>query len=123
MIRHPNGSKKALNVPSRHLLPETSNPLFLNIPNLPLLTFFGQNSLIIMCTHLNFYVMYFAIRITDAIAACFGNVSRPVWVVCMLVLTMFLEIPVILLVRICFPFVLGRARAQWRVSAKTIQKK
>lgn len=96
--------------------------LFLNIPNLPLLTFFGQNSLIIMCTHLNFYVMYFAIRITDAIAACFGNVSRPVWVVCMLVLTMFLEIPVILLVRICFPFVLGRARAQWRVSAKAIQK-
>ena len=92
--------------------------VYMKLPNIPLLTFYGQNSLIIMCTHLNFYVMYLAIRITDIIAAPFTDFWHPLWIVCMLVITMLLEIPVILLIRVCFPFVLGRARAHRAVSLK-----
>lgn len=82
------------------------------LPNIPVLTFFGQNSLIIMCTHLNFYVMYLAIRVTEL----FAGMSRPLYVVCVFVITMLLEIMVILIIRMFFPFVLGRARAHREVS-------
>lgn len=78
------------------------------IPNIAPITFFGQNSLIIMSTHLNFYVMYVAMRFADVIA---GGWSRTVWTLLMFLLTFLLEIPVILLIRMFFPFVLGRARA------------
>ncbi len=83
------------------------------IPNIAPLTFFGQNSLIIMSTHLNFYVMYAAMKLTDIIA---GGCSRMVWTLLMFALTFLLEIPVILLIRMFFPFVLGRARAHREVS-------
>lgn len=90
----------------------------MNLPNIPLLTFYGQNSLIIMCTHLNFYVMYLAILITDVIAAPFAGNLHLFWVVCMFVITMLLEIPLILLIRMFFPFVLGRARVHREVCKK-----
>ncbi len=85
--------------------------LCLIIPNFPILTFFGQNSLIIMCTHLNFYVMYLAIRITDFLVLPFGNIPILFRTMVMFLLTMLIEIPVILVIRIFLPFVLGRARA------------
>lgn len=85
------------------------------LPNIAPLTFFGQNSLIIMSTHLNFYVMYVAMRLTDVIA---GGCNRTVWTILMLFMTFLLEIPVILLIRMFFPFVLGRARAHREVAEK-----
>lgn len=79
-----------------------------NLPNIALLTYFGQNSLIIMCTHLSGYVLYLG-QLSGIYLALFlpGN-DMLVIIVSSIVLTMLYEIPFIMIIRIFFPFVLGK---------------
>ncbi len=78
------------------------------LPNIPILTFLGQNSLIIMCTHLNFYILHIGMVLCRKLFAVLSITGRIPYVAGSLICAMLLSIPVILLIRICFPFVLGR---------------
>jgi len=82
--------------------------LCMSIPNIPLLTFYGQNSLIIMCTHLNFYVMLFSMRFYEFLFPGVSGTNVTMYAVFSLVGTFVLSIAVILIIKIFFPFVLGR---------------
>ena len=79
-----------------------------SIPNIPLITFYGQNSLIVMCTHLNFYVLNAGMVIGRDVFVPLPGPDGLQFMISSIVCTMLLEIPVILLIRIFFPFVLGR---------------
>lgn len=79
-----------------------------SIPNIPLITFYGQNSLTIMCTHLNFFVMNAGMIIGRDVFEPLPGPDGLQLMVSAIICTMLLEIPVILIVRIFFPFVLGR---------------
>lgn len=85
--------------------------LCMNIPNIPLLTFWGQNSLIIMCTHMNFYVMYFSMLFNLFLVPRLPGANDTTYAVLSMIGTFVLSIPVILVIRVCFPFVLGK---KWR---------
>lgn len=83
-----------------------------NIPCIPLLAYYGQNSLIIMCTHLNFQVLYVALVLGQFVAARLpGNYVRW-WCLSSMVLVVILQIPVTILIKVCFPFMLGGRRIQ-----------
>ena len=79
-----------------------------SISNIPLITFYGQNSLIVMCTHLNFYVLNAGMVIGRDVFVPLPGPDGLQFMISSIVCTMLLEIPVILLIRIFFPFVLGR---------------
>ena len=79
-----------------------------SIPNIPLVTFYGQNSLVIMCTHLNFYVLNAGMIIGRDVFEPLPGPDGLQLMVSAIICTMLLEIPVVLIVRIFFPFVLGR---------------
>ena len=85
--------------------------LCMSIPNIPLLTFWGQNSLIIMCTHMNFYVMYFSMLFNLFLVPRLPGANDTTYAVLSMIGTFVLSIPVILVIRVCFPFVLGK---KWR---------
>lgn len=78
------------------------------LPNIPILTFLGQNSLIIMCTHLNFYILHIGMVLCRNLLSVLSVTGRIPYVAGSLICAMILSIPVILFIRICFPFVLGR---------------
>ncbi len=94
--------------------------LCMSIPNIPLLTFYGQNSLIIMCTHMNFYVMYFSMLFNLFLVPRLPGASDIMYAVFSLVGTFVLSIPIILIIRMFFPFVLGRNKV---LSGKTEEKR
>lgn len=79
-----------------------------SIPNIPLVTFYGQNSLIVMCTHLNFYVMNTGMIMGRDIFVPLPGPDGLQFMLSSIICTMLLEIPVVLIIRIFFPFVLGR---------------
>ncbi len=80
----------------------------MSIPNIPLITFFGQNSLIIMCTHMNFYIMLLGMRISELIIALISGSGSITYAILSLAGTLLLSIPVIIVIRVFFPFVLGK---------------
>lgn len=84
--------------------------LCMSIPNIPPLTFLGQNSLIIMCTHLNFYVLLISMRLYQFLVPGVSGTNDIVYTVFSLVGTFVLSIPVILIIRMLFPFILGRKK-------------
>lgn len=79
-----------------------------SLPNIPLLSYYGQNSLIIMCTHLNFYVLYLAIEIEELIALYITGYPSTLHCLVSMLLVMILEIPAIIFIKIFFPFALGK---------------
>ena len=83
-----------------------------NLPNIALLTFFGQNSLIIMCTHLSFYILYIGQLSSFYLAGFLPGDDISVIAILSIILTMFYEIFVILIIRIFFPFVLGKKNSK-----------
>ena len=82
--------------------------LCMSIPNIPLLTFWGQNSLIIMCTHMNFYVMYFSMLFNLFLVPRLPGASDTMYAVFSLAGTFVLSIAVIVVIRVFFPFTLGK---------------
>ena len=79
-----------------------------SIPNIPIITFYGQNSLIIMCTHLNFYILYAGMVVSRLLLAPLPESGKIAYAICSIACAMILMIPLILIIRIFFPFVLGR---------------
>lgn len=79
-----------------------------SIPNVPLITFYGQNSLIVMCTHLNFYVLNTGMIMGRDFFVPLPGPDGLQFIISSIICTMLLEIPVILIIRILFPFVIGR---------------
>lgn len=79
-----------------------------SLSKLKVLCFFGKNSLIIMCTHLHFYIMYLAIKLLELIPVVSG--LPYVELIAVVVLTLVFEIPVIYIVNRFFPFVLGKRK-------------
>lgn len=79
-----------------------------NLPNITWLTYFGQNSLIVMCTHLSGYILYLGQLSAIYLALFLPGSDMLVIIISSIVFTMLYEIPVILIIRIFFPFVLGR---------------
>jgi len=86
--------------------------LCMSLPNIPLLTFYGQNSLIIMSTHMNFYVMYFSMLFNLFLIPRLPGANDTTYAIFSIVGTLLLSIPVILVIRIFFPFVLGQTKKQ-----------
>jgi len=84
--------------------------LCMSIPNIPLLTFYGQNSLIIMCTHMNFYVMYFSMLFNLFLVPRLPGATDSMYAIFSLIGTFALSIVVIIIIRAFFPFVLGKHR-------------
>ncbi|MBQ7766074.1 MAG: acyltransferase [Lachnospiraceae bacterium] len=79
-----------------------------SIPNVPLITFYGQNSLIVMCTHLNFYIMNTGMIIGRDVFVPLPGPDGLQFMVGSIVCTMLLEIPVILFIRMFLPFIIGQ---------------
>ncbi len=83
-----------------------------NIKNIPIITFFGQNSLIIMSTHLNYYVLYCGYLLYKKInpPMIFGETFAVNFY--SVLLTMIMEIFIIVIINCFFPFVLGKRRRE-----------
>lgn len=79
-----------------------------NSVNIPPLTFFGRNSLILLCTHMNFYVLYMGticyMALPDIILINELFTSN----LLTLLFTLLLEVPVILFINTFTPFMLGQ---------------
>lgn len=81
-----------------------------SLSHLKVLCYLGRNSLIIMCTHLHFYVMYLAIKLLELIPAVY---KMPyVGLIAVVALTLVFEIPVIYVINRFFPFVLGKRKVK-----------
>lgn len=81
-----------------------------SIPNIPVLSYFGQNSLIIMCTHLNFYILFIALFICQFVAAHLPGNYDVLWCLLSMICAMCLEIAVIMIIKIYLPFMLGKSQ-------------
>jgi len=83
-----------------------------NIPNIPLLSYYGQNSLIIMCTHVNFYILYVGLVLGQYFAAYMPGNYAVLWCLSSITCGMLLEIPLIFIIKTFFPFVLGKKKTK-----------
>ncbi|MCR5502283.1 MAG: acyltransferase family protein [Lachnospiraceae bacterium] len=84
------------------ICPAYGKPLFR-----PLL-FFGRNSLIILCTHLNFYLLYAGILGAWQIDRFVTRAKSYVFLFNILLITLLLEVPVIFLIKRYAPFLTGK---------------
>lgn len=81
-----------------------------NTPNIPIMSYCGQNSLIIMCTHLNFYVLFIALFICQFVAAHLPGNYDILWCLSSMICVICLEIVLIIMIKIYFPFMLGKCK-------------
>ena len=81
-----------------------------NIPNIPIISYCGQNSLIIMCTHLNFYILFISLFICQFIASRLPGNYNILWCLTSMICTICLEIALIIIIKNYFPFILGKKR-------------
>ena len=79
-----------------------------SIPNISLITFYGQNSLIVMCTHLNFYVLSTGMLFGNKFFVPLPGPDGLQFLIGTMFFTMLFELPVILFVRLFLPFVIGQ---------------
>lgn len=87
--------------------------------NISLLTFFGKNSLIVFVTHLNCYVLYYGTifymhfykhyHLPDIVNE---NITANVYT---MIFTFLLEIPVIVLINVFLPFLIGKGYKKLKV--------
>ena len=78
--------------------------------SIPFIEFFGKNSLVIMATHLQCYLLYAGIRIALLIDMYVTRAKSYVYMFNSVLFTMLIEVVVILIINRFFPFVLGRKR-------------
>ncbi len=79
-----------------------------NIPNLPPISFFGKNSLVVMATHVNTYVLYAAILLSWQIDKIVTHAKSYIFQFNIMWITFALETLIILVINRFFPFVLGK---------------
>ena len=86
--------------------------IFAAIPFVPpfkqLLTFWGQNSLIIMATHVEFYLLLIGEKITGFLSDHFTFMNSFVTLAVLMVFFIIIEIPICLFIRKFLPFMLGK---------------
>lgn len=81
-----------------------------SIPNIPVLSYYGQNSLIIMCSHLNFYVLYIGLVLGQFVAAHVPGDYLILWSLSSMIIMLIVEIPLIICIKVFFPFMLGKKK-------------
>lgn len=74
------------------------------------LSFFGRNSLIIMCTHLDFYVLYGAISIAWLIDTVVSRAKSYIFMFNIVAFTLLIEIPIIFIINRFLPFLIGKKK-------------
>lgn len=80
------------------------------LPALKLLSYLGTNSLIIMVTHLDCFVMYIALKFADFMSQMIPFGKEFILWLCTALALFFMEIIIIYIVNHFFPFFLGRRR-------------
>lgn len=78
------------------------------IKHFSLLSFFGKNSLTVMCTHLNCYVMYLGIQIAWMVDAFVTRAKSYVFNAVIMVVVLAVEILIIPIVNKFLPFLIGK---------------
>jgi len=81
-----------------------------NCKYFPQIGFLGKNSLIIMCTHVNCYILYASILIAWQIDSLVTRAKSYVFLFNIMIFTFLFETILILLINRFFPFILGRSR-------------
>lgn len=83
-----------------------------NLPNLEPIAFFGRNSLVVMATHINTYVLYAAILISWQIDRIVTHAKSYIFLFNIMVFTFLFEAIIILVINRFFPFVLGKKKGR-----------
>lgn len=78
------------------------------IRNLKVISFFGRNSLVIMCTHLNFYILFAAINIAWIVNNYVTRAKSYVFMAVIVVSALLMETILIIIINRFFPFILGK---------------
>ena len=80
------------------------------IRNLKVISFFGRNSLVIMCTHLNFYILFAAINVAWIVNNYVTRAKSYVFMAVIVVSALLMETILIIIINRFFPFILGKNR-------------
>lgn len=83
--------------------------LMKQLPNIPLVSYLGRNSLIIMCTHASLYVIYY-ISLGMFFIRKFITMADPVFNLAVAILVCFVEIPMIWVFNRYFGHLLGKSK-------------
>lgn len=78
-----------------------------NLKPIDFIQFFGKNSLVIMATHVQCYVLYIAILISIQVNKLFTRGKSYVFVFSIMVFTMIAETIIVLIINKYFPFIKG----------------
>ncbi len=78
------------------------------LPRLRLIEYFGQNSLIIMSTHVHCYILYIAILLSWQVDAFITHAKGYIFMFNIMLFTFLIEIAVIEIINRFFPFILGK---------------
>lgn len=84
--------------------------IFKSLPAIPIVTYFGKNSIIVMAAHVNYYFLYAGIRLAWVIDAYNKHAKHYVFVAVVVVTVFALCAVVIEIINRFFPFVLGKKR-------------
>lgn len=80
------------------------------LPAIPVVTYFGRNSIIVMACHVNYYILYAGIKFAWLVDAYVTRAKHYVFVAVTVATVFVLSIIVIEGIRRLFPFVLGKKR-------------
>lgn len=82
--------------------------IFKNCPRLDPLIFYGKNSLIVMATHINTYILYAAILIAWRIDAHISHAKYYIFIFNIMIFTFLFEAVTILIINRFLPFMVGK---------------
>jgi len=79
-----------------------------NLRPIDFIQFFGKNSLVIMATHVQCYVLYGAILVSIQVNKLFTHAKSYIFVFSIMVFTMIAETFIVLIINRYFPFMIGK---------------
>lgn len=82
----------------------------------PQIGYFGKNSLLVMCTHVNCYILYAAILIAWQIDTIITRAKSYIFLFNIMIFTFLFEAILIQIVNRFFPFILGKHRTKANIS-------
>lgn len=80
------------------------------LPRVKLLEYFGKNSLIIMSTHVQCYILYIAILLSWQVDTFITHAKGYIFLFNVMLFTMIIEIAVVEIINRFFPFIIGKKR-------------
>lgn len=81
-----------------------------NLKPIDFIQFFGKNSLVIMATHVQCYVLYGAILVSIQVNKLFTHAKSYIFVFSIMVFTMIAETFIVLIINKYFPFFIGKKK-------------